>query len=325
MDKHFVYFRFPGETVINGWSLASPQNVKCIDENQKGFFLYPFDHKHSNPLFFPFTQSIEPDLSFNAVRLNEGSKSTIDLIDKEKYSSIINEFKKQINPEFQKVVLSRQIQIDKNPKYLPILFQKLISNFPNAFVWLLHSEEIGTYLGASPELLLKKTKNSLQTVALAGTRPLNDPEFSKKEIEEQAFVQSYIESWLKGNHLSFRKSDTNPVQAGEILHLQTKYKIDAAGFSPEMINDLHPTPAVCGTPKGMAKDFIQMHEGYDRKYYAGYIGPVFENQFQLFVNIRSAQLFKEHLIVSAGGGITKGSDPEAEWMETSWKASLFYE
>lgn len=214
MDKHLLYFRLPQNQVINAWSLATPEKIKYLPKDRKGFILHPFDNNHTDPLFFPFTQVIESDLSFEKIILYEGRKCTIEQISEEKYSGIINEFKRQSSSDFQKVVLSRQIQIEKNPNYLPALFQKLLSNFPNAFIWILHSSKVGTFLGASPELLLKKDENSLHTVALAGTRSLNAPQFTEKEIEEQAFVQSYIESWINRYQLSFSKSETEPIRAG---------------------------------------------------------------------------------------------------------------
>ena len=322
MKEQFVYFRLPAEKEINAWSLDTAEQIRNVPVDRKGFVLYPFDEKNTSPLFFPFIKDLDLDLSFINLKLDHGLSDNSTAVNKETYSRIINKFKDTASSDFQKVVLSRQIQIDKKPGYLPELFQKLVKSYPNAFVWLLHSKVTGTFLGASPEILLEKNEKTLNTVALAGTRPLNT-EFTEKERDEQAFVQTYIESWLARNHLSFTKSNTAPIKAGEILHLKTRYEIDSSGFSNKMINDLHPTPAVCGTPSDKAKDFIKNHEGYDRRYYAGFIGPVENDRFQLYVNIRSAQLFKDFLIVSAGGGITIDSDPGAEWEETRWKASLF--
>ena len=90
-----------------------------------------------------------------------------------------------------------------------------------------------------------------------------------------------------------------------------------------MIDVLHPTPAVCGQPKGNSLDFIRMYEGYDRKFYSGYLGPVnMGNSTRLFVNLRCAELFDDGSSIYVGGGIVKRSNQKKEWEETEEKAQV---
>ncbi len=84
---------------------------------------------------------------------------------------------------------------------------------------------------------------------------------------------------------------------------------------------MHPTPAVCGIPLDSAKQFIKQTEGYDRKYYTGFLGPCNVNgKTNLFVNLRCAELFANNINLYIGGGITKDSIPEKEWEETELKS-----
>jgi isochorismate synthase len=91
----------------------------------------------------------------------------------------------------------------------------------------------------------------------------------------------------------------------------------------DVMNTLHPTPAVCGLPKAEAKQFLLQNEGYDREYYSGFLGELNydfatgeEGKTDLFVNLRCMKIEdnKAHLYI--GCGITKDSDPEKEFVET---------
>jgi isochorismate synthase len=110
----------------------------------------------------------------------------------------------------------------------------------------------------------------------------------------------------------------------------------------KLISAIHPTPAVCGLPKGSAKKFILENENYNREFYTGFLGELNlkktlqrngnrknrENQAYasitktsaLFVNLRCMKLEAKQAVLFVGGGITKDSNPVAEWEETSNKA-----
>ena len=102
----------------------------------------------------------------------------------------------------------------------------------------------------------------------------------------------------------------------------------------ELIETLHPSPAICGLPRDQAQDFIQQNEALDRKFYAGYLGLVHAHLAQasigfeglhsieadLYVNLRCMEYQSGTAIVYVGSGITSGSQPEKEWEETILKA-----
>ena len=118
------------------------------------------------------------------------------------------------------------------------------------------------------------------------------------------------------------------MKAGQLIHIKTDIEgtLKEPSQLKEVIQILHPTPAVCGFPKEVTKDFILMNEGYDRKYYAGFLGE-FNHNFEkathateLYVNLRCMQIEINNETIEAnlyiGGGITKDSIPEKEWLET---------
>jgi isochorismate synthase len=113
--------------------------------------------------------------------------------------------------------------------------------------------------------------------------------------------------------------------AGNVMHLKTDYEVDMGATNfPQlgtvMLKLLHPTSAVCGMPFDAALNFINQHEGYDREYYSGYLGPVqIKNESHIYVNLRCMQVFENHARLYAGAGVTIDSVPEKEWEEAEIK------
>jgi isochorismate synthase EntC len=83
---------------------------------------------------------------------------------------------------------------------------------------------------------------------------------------------------------------------------------------------MHPTPAVGGTPRDRALGFLCEHEELDRGWYAAPVGWVGPGRMHLMVGLRSALVKERWARLFVGGGIVRGSDPEAEWRETKMKA-----
>jgi isochorismate synthase len=87
-----------------------------------------------------------------------------------------------------------------------------------------------------------------------------------------------------------------------------------------MLNLLHPTSAVCGTPKEAALAWILQTEKHERELYSGYLGPInLASETHLFVNLRTVKIRGENAYYFAGCGITEDSIPEKEWQETQMK------
>ncbi|WP_205503302.1 chorismate-binding protein [Rufibacter psychrotolerans] len=234
----------------------------------------------------------------------------------------------------EKVVLSRT-------KTLPLFegfgllkaFTQLTQLYPTAYVSLVAIPGLGTWLGASPELLVQIDRHKVfRTVALAGTQPVTDgltpadAIWRQKEIEEQALVQRYIVSCFR--HLRLREyveMGPRTVMAGNLLHLKTDFSaaMDEVGFpklGTQMLELLHPTSAVGGMPKADALKMIHQLELHDRRYYSGFLGPVqLGQETNLFVNLRCVELGQDTVTAYAGAGMTADSVPAKEWQETELK------
>ena len=212
--------------------------------------------------------------------------------------------------QFQKVVLSRTKTVALPAGFNVIAaFNRLCDAYPNAFVSAVSLPDEGTvWLGATPEILVSvDAKGLFRTVSLAGTQPAYDAEgnliapvdarWSHKEIEEQALVSRYIIECFKKIRLrEYVENGPKTVQAGNLHHLRTDFLVDTEAVAfPQlgtvMLELLHPTSAVCGTPKAPALAFIQRHEGYDRAWYSGFLGPVnVGGESHLFVNLRTMKI-----------------------------------
>lgn len=315
----------------------------------KAIFRLPFDEKfiliHHHEAaknvasFFPFTKgktiylqaknlevctSEELKSSFFEVENFPEINAELNIPQHEEYLQKLDkaiEIIKQNN--LPKLVISRPIAKEISSINLEETYQLLCKKYPNTLCYLLISDE-EIWIGATPEILGKfnKKTNEFFTMSLAGTLPINE-EWSEKEIEEQKPVTHYISEILKKyvTLSEVEESETYNHISGNIKHLRTDFtaKIEDNRLE-ELIEELHPTPAVCGIPKEFCKEKIIEIEQYNREFYAGYIKIETEEEIYYFVNLRCAKIYKNQVIAFAGGGITALSSPEKEWRETELKS-----
>lgn len=213
------------------------------------------------------------------------------------------------------------------------LFEKACLMYPRLMIILFSTPQTGTWIIASPEILIEGSADNYHTVALAGTMPYSEGylDWSDKNKAEQHIVEEYIENTLSASCSDILKDGPVTMRAGNLAHLRTDFRFH---LHPEtmlgsLVNRLHPTPAVCGLPKHEAREFILCNEGIDRRYYSGFAGPVgIDGETHLYVSLRCAELFPSsntqhpsspQTILYAGGGIMPGSSCESEWMETESK------
>ena len=327
-----------------------------LEESASGFIFAPFDNTKSK-LF------LKGDLiySFKNGELSKSSLSTFDLPDtgnqqnnnpkrppyyvshgssiqstqKKDYINLVSKCLTGItNEQFEKVVPSRSQAFPLPEDFDPLsTFHKLCETYPNAFVSLVSTSETGTWIGATPELLVSiDSKMKFKTVALAGTKvfqpgtDLKSVAWTQKDIEEQAMVSRYIINCFKKIRLrEYVEHGPRTAVAGNLIHLKTDYEVDMITTNfPQlgsvMLKLLHPTSAVCGMPLENTRQFIKENEGYNREYYSGYLGPVnFNSESNIFVNLRCMQVQKTKGWCYAGAGVTIDSEPEQEWIETEMK------
>jgi isochorismate synthase len=204
------------------------------------------------------------------------------------------------------------------------LYNQLIEDHPNAFVYLVSSPQFGTWIGATPEVLLSMHGKQGYTMSLAGTRKVGATvnDWEDKEIEEQYLVSEYIQNRLLTQELQeIEQHGPFDMEAGPVRHLRTDFSF----YSPdknamEIALELHPTPAVAGVPTKVAQDLIATLEPFHRDLYTGFIGSISDEHSYLYVNLRCCQIQDGKAFLYLGGGYTSQSIPEDEWEETENKA-----
>lgn len=221
------------------------------------------------------------------------------------------------------------------------LFYKACSMYPRMFIALFSTQRSGTWLIATPETLLSGTASAMSTMALAGTMRLNDADrsfdtlqatvgqqdirWSSKNIREQRFVETYLTERIATFAAQCTVNGPYTVRAGDLVHLRSDIT-----FAPrttrclgDILDILHPTPAVCGIPKEEAARFIQANEHGDRSYYSGFSGIISpQGDTFLYVTLRCMNVMGNgHYRLYAGGGLLVESEEEKEWAETEAKTA----
>ena len=152
--------------------------------------------------------------------------------------------------------------------------------------------------------------------------------FCREKIDgifRDGFSSQAVKEKLEGLTEMEQQAAIKELQAGNMLHLCTHFKSDeqlSADQIDILAKTLHPSPAVCGIPKKNTMQIIVETEAQDRKYYTGYLGPLSASGgFDLFMNLRSMEIFDDALKLFVGSDITPDSDPERKWQETNEKAN----
>lgn len=318
-------------------------NIEELD-GQSGFVIAPFHVSEQHPIVL-----IRPDIrelpldkgedvpcsgnksftlmeqKFHARETKVPCKGNL----KEDYNRRFNSFIEPLRrKQFEKLVLSRSqtIPAGKADFSPAAAFHKAIRRYKYSYVYLCHTPATGTWLGCTPEIILSGEKGEWHTVALAGTQPLQNgelpTEWDDKNREEQEYVAFYIRKQLQALGIKPTETAPAPVRAGELSHLKSDFSFPLPDNKKlgDLLERLHPTPAVCGLPKEETYRFIRENEGYDRSYYSGFIGWLApEEKSDLYVNLRCMNILADAFVLYAGGGILASSETESEWLETEAK------
>jgi salicylate biosynthesis isochorismate synthase/menaquinone-specific isochorismate synthase len=236
--------------------------------------------------------------------------------------------------EMSKVVLAREVLVSAGAAHDPAaVFGAMREQFPSCFCFCCGTPA-AAFVGASPELLLRRSGAGVSTVALAGsTRRSSDPAVddhlgeqllhSDKDRREHAIVAERIARALRPLAVWVEAApEPEIVKVANIQHLATPVVAQLAEprSAVELAGMLHPTPAVGGEPREAAKAAIAELERMDRGWYAGPVGWMDATEDGEFcVALRSAVLRDREAHLYAGVGIVAGSDPAAELAETEVK------
>lgn len=304
-----LIYRSPGKNIVQ----KSGRFIAINDFDREGFIIGDFEGKNK----FIFEQD---DIS-NKLYFKNEIPFVLEKTDYLKQGSALISIIKNLG--IQKTVLSRVKEVYFDESKSLDLFYLLEQNYPKAFVYLLSDSKLGTWIGATPEVLLRKINQNGFTISLAGTKKTTDTDlWSRKEKREQAYVTEFIEEELKSLNVShIEKSETYEYVAGPVKHLKTDFSFTFNDQSiDEVIQRLHPTPAVCGLPQNLSLEVIRQIEPHSREFYAGFIGEVNNQNTSIFVNLRCCQILPGKVYLYLGGGYTFDSNPEMEWQETENKS-----
>lgn len=238
------------------------------------------------------------------------------------------------NPKFNattpKVVLSRQTQLEINDVVDPwMVLACWQGRNPNSFQFGFQFSPERTFISCSPERLYLRRQKELFTEALAGTtvRGLNQEEDdflanqlledSKNSNENQLVRQQIVDVLTPLSHYVGADESAKIFKLTHIQHLHRSIRAELkAGVNDfQLLQGLHPTPAVGGLPRESALNFIRQREGYNRGWYAGACGYLNKYESEFSVAIRCALIEPGRINLFAGAGIVAGSDPLAEWQE----------
>ena len=243
----------------------------------------------------------------------------------------------------QKVVLARRARfLFEDPVDPFALLRRLEAATPRCFHALVEAEGGAAFLTATPERLFRLDGRTIQTEAVAGTRPRSASDAdddrlrdellsSEKDRREHGYVRDRIEAALAPLTASLDvDGDASAMTLARGRHLYTGVRgtlADGVG-ALDVLRALHPTPAVGGTPTDLALDAIDRLEPFDRGLYAGPVGWVGRDgagreAAEVAVGIRSGLVEGRALSLYSGAGIVAGSDPAAEWAEIEHKIGDF--
>lgn len=329
----FVLYCKPNSDSVIGLFQQNEILYKLTDFTEKGFVFASFDG--SQTYLIPENQSKMEIVVWDKKKpiADENVVLGFDEAVKNSFEDLVFKGIHAIeNKEFQKVVLSRKETVELVDFNFESVFENLVQLYPSTFVYCFYHPKVGLWLGATPEQLLKANKNSFETIALAGTQKdngLSEIIWKKKERDEQQFVTDYIVNKLENVASEVMLSSPYSIKVGSIWHIKTDISgiLNSDSSLRQVIDLLHPTPAVCGLPKEESKKFIVENENYDRTFYTGFLGELnsgsntSSSSSDLFVNLRCMQIYDSKAILYMGCGITKDSIPEKEWRESINKSA----
>lgn len=336
----FFSYRLPDtEAIVVGVQRSPDMEIvpdfNALDFNRKGFLVAPFLFGEGRPAYFlkaDFLMDGESLVSDERISfLEQKPFQTIhpsqpaQPLSKEEYVRRVNQLIETIRKgEVGKVVFSRSLvcQTEQGFDWLDA-YRRMLAECAHAFVYCFYIPTEGLWMGATPELLLKKRGKNVETVALAGTMHSSSSSWSTKNSEEQALVVRYIAEALRSIGVGNVETE-GPISvlAGNVCHLKTFFSATLPDESDALplLKSLHPTPAVCGYPKRVAMDLIRCTELTDRSFYSGFLGPVDGGDFDFHVNLRCMRVYEDAAELFVGGGIMENSDAEDEWNETILKS-----
>ena len=320
---NFVYYRLPHtQQVFRGVMRKEPEELASLAElnGRRGFVIAPFAPSDDCPILLL-------DVEWEPMELPADTMAEASLVDadfakeQESYAIDFENFHAQLRDgTFSKIVLARSARLTATEDVSPLtLFARACRRYPRMFVALFSTERSGTWLVATPEVLVRGRRDEMRTMALAGTMRLNEDQlsfdteggsvseadihWSTKNRQEQHYVETYITECVEHFSDDFSVKGPSTARAGDLVHLRSDITFKPYPTVREMLH----------TP---------------RLYYSGFSGILNpDGDTSLFVTLRCMRMedvsdenaSPRRFTLYAGGGLLKESSCQTEWDETEAK------
>ena len=322
-DRHNYAYVCYGDTFFD--------TVKDPKWSNMGHEMIAFTHYYiveNGESFYLHAGESVPIEDFEVPRVRHNFKETSD--DKADWNRLMIAISDGINSgEMTKVVSSREVEFTSETPYnVSSILANLVDNNPNCFIFG-YEKDGRTFVGASPEILVRHRGSEILSYALAGTAPKDGPNAwteeqlltSEKNLIEHNIVRNRIVNTMKQITPDVTVGETGIMELSHLYHLRTIITAkDSTKSLVEWAKLLHPTPALGGEPREKALALLQEYESHERGMYAAPFGFMKDmGDGIVVVAIRSALIMDNVLYAYAGCGVVADSDADEEYAETNNK------
>lgn len=322
-DRHNYAYVFYGDTFFD--------TVKDPKWSNMGHEMIAFTHyyivENGESFYLHAGQSV-PIKNYEVPRVHHHYKETSD--DKADWNRLMDAIANGISiGEMTKVVSSREVEFTSETPYnVASILANLVDNNPNCFIFG-YEKDRRTFVGASPEILVRHRGSEILSYALAGTAPKDGPNAwteeqlltNTKNIIEHNIVRDRIVNTMKQITPHVTVGETGIMELSHLYHLRTIITAkDSTKSLVEWAKLLHPTPALGGEPREKALALLQEYESHERGMYAAPFGFMKDmGDGIVVVAIRSALIMDNVLYAYAGCGVVADSNADEEYAETNNK------
>ena len=237
--------------------------------------------------------------------------------------------------KLEKVVLAKKTELVFDQWVsAALIFKEMMHNDSNCAAFFVKFKQF-SFISVTPETLFQRDQNKLSCDIIAGTRPMSELKTntekyklellkSEKDKKEHDYViDGVIQSLNPLTETCAVINRYHILQLSKVQHLTSvvKGQLKKNITDIDLIDALHPTAAVAGTPKNDAKKEIAQHEVFARGLYTGCVGVVSKDFSELLVAIRCCLIHAEKMFSYAGAGLVAESNPESEWDEILAKSA----
>ena len=322
-DRHNYAYAFYGDTFFD--------TVKDPKWSNMGHEMIAFTHYYiveNGESFYLHAGESVPIENYEVPRVRHNYKETSD--DKADWNRLMNAIADGISRgEMTKVVSSREVEFTSETPYnVASILANLVDNNPNCFIFG-YEKDGRTFVGASPEILVRHRGSEILSYALAGTAPKDGPNAwteeqlltNTKNIIEHNIVRDRIVNTMRQITPDITVGETGIMELSHLYHLRTIITAkDSTKSLVEWAKLLHPTPALGGEPREKALALLQEYESHERGMYAAPFGFMKDmGDGIVVVAIRSALIMDNVLYAYAGCGVVADSNADEEYAETNNK------